>query len=173
MTTMPASVPMLRRINFRILILIALVLLPVGFVMWQFLRPNVIERGGVKEVDMYWLSNFEIDPDIATDADIPADRRKLDGAHVLLRGEMWRADAWQGPVTQFDLVYSIQKCCMVGRPKIQHFVKSHVLPNARANAYEGLVDVTGTLHVGMIRDKTSNKLLSVYRLDVQSVKPVK
>jgi len=171
MTTTSANVPRMRRINFRVLILLALVLLPVLFVLWQFLKPNVIEHGDYADVDLRWLSDFELDQQAATDADIPDDRRALDGKRVLLRGEMWRPDALQGPVKNFQLVFSISKCCVTSNPKIQHFIKSQVVEGKSANAYpESAVEVMGTLHAGVLRDKVSNRVQSVYRLDVESVK---
>lgn len=168
-TSLPAN-----RFNFRVLILLAVVLAPVGFVLYQFLRPNVIDRGGFKDVDLRWLSDFEVDQQLATDADIPADRRALDGKRVLLRGEMYKPDAWQGPVKHFTLVFSITKCCVTSAPKIQHFVRSTVVDGGSGNAYpDQAVEVMGTLHVGVQRDKDSGKILSIYRLDVESVKELK
>jgi hypothetical protein len=169
MTTTMASIPT-RRINVRVIILLAVLLLPVGFVLWQFLMPTVIDRGDYKQVDLKWLSDFEMDQQLATDADIPADQRALDGKRVLLRGEMYRPDAYQGPVREFQLVYSISKCCVTSTPKVQHFLIAKVVPGKTANAYpEQSVEVLGTLHAGIVRDD-AGKISSVYRLDVESVK---
>jgi hypothetical protein len=170
MTTTAVKMPM-SRINFRVVILLAVVLLPVGYVLWQFLQPDVIHYRSYDKIDLYWLSNFEMDQRAATDADIPAERRVYDGKRVLLQGEMYQPDAFQGPVKNFELVYSITKCCMVGIPKKQHLIKAQVMDGKLANAYPSqAVEVLGTLHAGIVRNKETDEILSVYRLEVESVR---
>ncbi|HEX2971980.1 MAG TPA: hypothetical protein VHP11_06585, partial [Tepidisphaeraceae bacterium] len=72
-------------------------------------------------------------------------------------------------VAEFDLVYSIAKCCVTTSPKIQHFVKSKVIPGKPVDYYSGLVKVVGTLHVGV--EKGDGRIRSIYRVDVESVTP--
>jgi hypothetical protein len=157
------------RINYRMLVFAAVVLVPVGFVLWQFLKPNVMKLGDVSEVELRWLSDFDLNTETATDADIPKDRRDLDGKRVVLRGEMWRPDG-ATHVKKFQLVYSIARCCVTSTPKIQHFLNSTMVDGQTTEGWEyRLVEARGTLHVGIERDKTTNKIRSVFRMDAQSV----
>ena len=165
---------MSQRINFRLLLLMGIVVFVVGWVLWKFVETSVtggiINRGQYLEVDLKEISSFEMDQYDATDESIPDRFRKLDGKRVLLVGEMYQAYAIGGNVAQFALVYSIAKCCVTSSPKIQHFVKSTADP-ARSIAYhDGLVKVMGIFHVGV--EKVGGRVRGVYRVDVQSVEPV-
>lgn len=167
------KVPLSQRINFRVLIFLAAVITPVAFVLFQFLQiqmtGGIIDRGQYKEVDLKTISSFEMDQFDATNEQIPKDFRALDGKRVLLVGEMYQPFAVGGQVAEFDLVYSIAKCCVTTSPKIQHFVKSKVIPGKPVDYYSGLVKVVGTLHVGV--EKGDGRIRSIYRVDVESVTP--
>jgi hypothetical protein len=71
-------------------------------------------------------------------------------------------------ISNFDLCYSIAKCCFNGPPQVQHFVKSTVVNGKKVPYYDGLVRVTGTLHVNVKTDELG-KVASVYQLDVERV----
>jgi hypothetical protein len=167
------KVPLSQRINFRVLIFLAVVITPVAFVLFQFLQTTVtggiIDRGQYLEVDLKTISSFEMDQNDATDAQVPEKFRALNGKRVLLVGEMYQPFTVGGKVTEFDLVYSIAKCCVTASPKIQHFVKSKVVPGKAAEYYGGLVNVMGRFHVGV--EKAGGRISSVYRVDVESVSP--
>ena len=87
----------------------------------------------------------------------------------MLVGEQYLSRSMRGPDLEFDLVYSITKCCFNGPPQIQHFVKCKSLPNKKIDYYSGLVKVVGTLHVGV--QSENGRVSSVYRMDVESVEP--
>ena len=168
--------PISERINLRLIAFLAIVLLLIGYPAYLFLDTkfnhgiwNVQdERGALKKVDLKTISEFEMSQTNATDAMIPTEWRALDGQRVMLEGEMVMNQAVGGS-SDFDLCYSIAKCCFAGPPKIQHFVKSKMPEGKQAPFISGLVQVKGKLHVGIERDGPN--VLSVYRLDVESVKP--
>jgi hypothetical protein len=105
----------------------------------------------------------------ATDADIPAEYRALDGKRVMLVGEQYVTSRSRGAQLEFDLVYSIAKCCFNGPPQIQHFVKCKPMAGKNIETYMGLVKAVGILHVGVQIE--NGRVASVYRLDVESVEP--
>lgn len=170
-----ANVPLSERINFRMIGFALVVLLLVGYPAYIYIES--IATGGIRhrgdgyvEVDLKAMSSFPFDQVSGRLEDIPQKWRDLDGKKVVLYGEMW-SPTFAGPsVDQFELVYSIQKCCFSGPPQIQHFVQSKVVNNAQVPYLSGLVEVTGTLHVDV--KQGDGKVLSVYQLDVEEVKPV-
>jgi hypothetical protein len=113
-----------------------------------------------------------MDANTATDQDIPEAQRELDGKRVVLRGEMWKPDGMT-KVKRFEVVYSIARCCVTSTPKIQHFLHATMVDGKTTEgwAYQ-MIEVVGTLHVGIIRDAASNKIKSVFRIDAESVKLV-
>lgn len=171
-----ARAPWSQRINWRLVLFFGLVAGLVGWVMWQFVQVRftggIIDRDGYKEVDLKTISSFEMDQFDATDANVPATFRELNGQRVLMIGEMYQPYyATSASVADFDLVYSIAKCCVTSSPKIQHFVKSKVVPGKDVSYHSGLVKVMGRLHVGV--QKANGRVSSVYRLDVESTEPVR
>jgi len=170
----PAKAFPLRRVNWRLLLLLGIVVLIIGWVLWIYVQTyvtgGIIDRGSYLEVDLKAISLFEMDQANATDESIPRQFRALDGQRVLLIGEMYQPFfAGDGEVSKFDLVYSIAKCCVTASPKIQHFVKAAVMPGRRCSTYSGLVKVIGTFHVGV--QKAGGRVSSIYRIDVESVQP--
>lgn len=171
-----AKVPLSERINLRMVIFFAVILIPIGYVVYLFadtwLSHGIWDArdqryGAYKKVDLKAMSLFEMNQISASDADIPGEYRALDGKRVMLVGEQYLGSRSRGPQLEFDLVYSISKCCFNGPPKIQHFVKCRAVPGKNIEYYSGLVKVVGTLHVGV---RTENgRVGSVYRMDVESV----
>jgi hypothetical protein len=161
------------RINFRMLIFAAVMLAVIGYPVYIFLHETVTggitDYGTYKLVDLKAMSNFEMDQANATQNDVPEKWRQLDGQRVALEGEMWDAKGAGDEVRQFQLVYSIAKCCFSGPPKVQHFVNATVLPGKTAYYYRNLVRVVGTLHVQVKHDE--GRVSSVYQLDVESIEP--
>ena len=90
---------------------------------------------------------------------------------MILVGEMWDPLSAGERITNFDLVYSIAKCCFSGPPQIQHFVHATATNGAKLGYYQGTVEVKGTLHVNVKRE--AGAVTSVYQMDVESVTPVR
>ena len=173
-----AKVPLSERINLRMVIFFAVILIPIGYVVYLFADTWISHGiwdakddrfGSYKKVDLKAMSMFQLNQMAATDADIPAEYRALDGKRVMLAGEQYLGSRSRGPQLEFDLVYSIAKCCFQGPPQIQHFVKCRALPGKNIETYMGLVKVVGTLHVGVQIE--NGRVASVYRMDVESLEP--
>ena len=171
-----AKAPITERINLRVIsfvvILAAVFLFLFGGAIKQLMTGGIVDRGDYVEVDLFTISNFEMDQGVAaTDDSVPAEFRRLDGKRVQLIGEMYRPLEVRGTgdVREFDLVYSISKCCVTSSPKIQHFIRSKVMKDKEVKYHPGLVKVVGTLRVGV--EKQDGRVVSVYRLDVESAEP--
>jgi hypothetical protein len=89
---------------------------------------------------------------------------------VILYGEIAPTTFASRSLNQFDLVYSVQKCCFSGQPQIQHFIQSQMKDGGQAPYYSGLVKAKGTLHVDVKHDQ--GKVASVYQFEVESLEPV-
>jgi hypothetical protein len=169
------KVPLAERINFRVItfvaVLVGIFLFLFGGAIKQMMTGGIVDRGDYVEVDLFTISNFEMDQALAGDDSVPQEFRELNGKRVQLIGEMYRSTESRttGDVHSFDLVYSISKCCVTSAPKIQHFIQSRVVPGKKVKYYPGLVKVVGTLHVGV--QKQDGRIVSVYRLDVESTEP--
>jgi hypothetical protein len=74
-------------------------------------------------------------------------------------------------MTNFELVYSIAKCCFGGPPQVQERVFAHVPKDMRIpNLTYSFANVYGTIHVGVKED--NGVVTSVYDLDVQKIEPL-
>src|SRR5256885_14982873 len=153
-----AKVPLSERINLRMVVFFAVILIPIGYVVYLFADTWISHGiwnardsryGSYKKVDLKAMSLFQMDQISATNADIPPEYRALDGQRVMLVGEQYLSRSLRGRDLEFDLVYSITKCCFNGPPQIQHFVKCKALPGKNLDTYVGLVKAVGTLHVGV------------------------
>lgn len=173
-----AKRPLSERINLRMVIFFAVILIPIGYMVYLFAdtwRSHGIwdqkdaRYGSYKKVDLKAMSLFSLNQIQATDADIPAEYRALDGKRVMLVGEQYLRGTSRGQQLEFDLVYSIAKCCFNGPPQIQHFVKCKAMPGKDIDTYVGLVKTVGILHVGVQIE--NGRVSSVYRMDVESVEP--
>ena len=167
--------PLAQRINLRIVAFSLFVAVLVGGPLYIYLTEVVTggirQRGDVIEVNLKAMSTFGFDQVNGTTDDIPRKWRDLDGKRVQLVGEMWTGNNIYDEVNQFELVYSIAKCCFSGPPQIQHFVQSIASTESGTVKYHHMrpVRVTGVLHVGV--ERADGKVSSVYRLDVESVEP--
>jgi hypothetical protein len=173
-TTLKA--PIAARINLRMILFAGIVLALVGVPVYTFVNESLTHgihnRGAYKEVDLKAMGFFEINPVNATLKDVPEQYRMLDGQKVLLSGEIFSPFAAKGKISEFTLVYSIQKCCFNGPPKVQERVFATVAPDKTVEyAGDGYHDVVGTLHVTMKRDPKNQEVVEVYHLDVDSLKP--
>ena len=173
-TTVTYKPPLRERINMRMLLFAGVMLLLIGYPTYYYL--DIALTGGVKDlgngykqVDLRAMSTFPFDQNNGTINDVPEQWRALNGQKVVLYGEMWQPTSAGDKVDTFELVYSIAKCCLSGPPQIQHFVHSRVNQGGQADYYNGLVKVTGTLNVNVVKDE--GKVVSVYQLHVDTVEP--
>jgi len=140
---------------------------PIYTVVESAITHGIHQTGNLLIVDMKAMSDFNMDQANGATADIPRYYRDLDGKRVMLAGEMWLPDTASGPLDRFQLCYSISSCCFNGPPKVQHFVKATVLPGHDVEFTQGIVNVVGTLHVGV--ERGDGLVKSVYRMDVEKV----
>ena len=169
------KVPLRERFNLRMVFFIGFVALLIGYPVYVMIDMQV--TGGVKqlssgytEVDLKAMSTFGFDQTNGTIADIPQKWRELDGKKVVVHGEMWQPEGADDSVDNFQLVYSIAKCCFSGPPQIQHFVKCAVPAGKEVGYYRGLVKVIGTLHVDVKNE--DGKVTSVYAVDIDDLQPL-
>ncbi len=123
------------------------------------------------KVNLKAMSSFPFDQRFGTIDDVPKDYRALDGKKVILVGEMWAPNAAGLTVQNFDLVYSIAKCCFSGPPQVQHFVKTTSSANDPMPYFAGQVRVKGTLKVQVVKDD-EGKITAVYHLAAESIDPI-
>ena len=140
---------------------------PIYAALEQAVSHGIHQRGDLKVVELRAMSDFNFDTASGQNADIPQPYRDLDGKRVMLAGEMYMPDTASGPVGRFELCYSIANCCVGGPPRVQHFVFARVQPGSRVAYTQGVVNVTGTLHVGV--ERSGGEVSSVYRMDVEKV----
>lgn len=166
------------RVNWRILVFVAVVALPIAllFFWWlnEALSGGIHDYGAYKEVDLKAMSTFDMDQMNATMQDIPEKWRNLEGKKILAVGEMW-APNYAGDsarLNYFQLVYSKTKCCFSGPPLAQHFVDGYVVTGKHVYYYDVPVKVLGTLHVYVRKDPTSGVIKSIYHVDVEKVTPI-
>jgi hypothetical protein len=167
-------IPWSQRINLRLIVFtvvaVALIGTPLYWYIDSSLNHGIKVRGDVTEVDLKAMSLFPFDQVRGTLEDVPERFRELDGKKVELVGEMYLVNFAGDDVGRFDLVYSISKCCGQGPPMIQHFVQAKGRDGKLVPYYQGLVKVTGTLHVDVKRG--TDRVESVYQLEVDSVNQV-
>lgn len=165
------KVPLSQRVNVRMIVFWLVMLALVGFPVYLFLDSTLTggirQRGDYTQIDLKAMSNFPFDQINGTQQDVPEIWLKQNGKKVILYGEMWQPQVAAGKISNFELCYSIAKCCFSGPPQIQHFVQAKAAPGSNVEYYDGLVKVTGTLHVNVI--KSAGRIQSIYQLDVESV----
>ncbi len=166
-------VPLSERVNFRLFaflaIAIALVGMPIYWYVDEAVSGGIKVRGDVIEVNLKAMSTFPFDQTNGKMQDVPAKWRQLNGKKIEVVGEMWLGNSAADEVNQFELVYSIAKCCFSGPPQIQHFVQAKVEDGKKLPYMRGLVKVTGTLKVNIVRGPEG--VQSVYQMDVESINP--
>ncbi len=162
--------------NPRMISFVVVALLLMGFPAYVFIKESVtggvVNRGDYLEVNLKAMSSFEIDQVHGAQNDVPEKWRNLSGKKVVLEGEMWAPNSASAEVNDFELVYSVAKCCFSGPPKIQHFVlaKSRSggpMPNLSG---VGLIRVTGTLNVQVEQD--AGKIGRIFSLVVDKLEPL-
>jgi hypothetical protein len=173
-TTKIPGQSLLHRVPPRMIIFALVAGLLLGFPAYVFLHEKltggIVDHGDYVEVDLKAMSTFEFDQDNGKLTDVPEKWRALDGKRVLVTGEIWQPREADGRMSEFQLVYSIAKCCFSGAPKIQHFVQAKVNPGKTVEYSSNLVRVMGTLRVDVKNE--AGKVTQVYALEVESVDPV-
>lgn len=167
---------LIRRINYRVLVLAGVMLLFIGgpFFVWarQALSGGIVNHGNYLEVNLKAMSSFDLDQVNGRVTDVPMKFRNLEGKRVALVGEMWAPrDAGDGSLSYFQLVYSKTKCCFNGPPLAQHFVDGNVVPGTTVYYNSnGMVRVWGTLHIRFRRDEGPGSVIkAIYAVDVDKV----
>ena len=168
-----AKVPLSQRVNLRIVAFIAVIALLVGYPVYVLISEQVTggihHTGGYVETNLKAMGNFQFDGSSGTIEDVPAQWRELDGKKLSLVGEIWAPNEASNEIRNFELVYSIAKCCFGGPPKVHERVFCKV-PDGKSISYEGgFYNVKGTLHVSV--KKEGGAVSSVYTLDVESATP--
>ena len=175
------NMPATQRVNLRMIVFFGVVLFLLGWPVYTFISETVThgihDHGSYKSVDLKAMGNFEFNPESATLASIPPEYRSLDGKRVELTGELYAPHEAGPKVKEFELVYSIQKCCFGGPPKVQERVYSTVAPDKHFEYRYGVYHkVIGTLHVTLRRTPLPSgdpgPVTEVYHLDVESVEPI-
>jgi hypothetical protein len=163
-----------RQITWRMGLVLAAAAFVVGYPIYIFLDQAITHgihhRGDLLDVDLKAMSSFDMDQVHGVTSDIPRPYRELDGKRVLLAGEIWAPDSAANQLDHFQLCYSISRCCFMGPPLVQHFVGATVSGGRTINYAPGIVNVIGTLHVGVQRGD-NGQVASVYRIDVDRVDP--
>ena len=176
MTATPLETPtptLFQRINFRVIIFAAVVLAIVGFPVYIYvdsvLSGGIHQHGNYYEADLKAMSDFPFDQESGSLTDVPQKWRALDGKRVVVVGQIWAPGSASPALANFQLCYSIAKCCFNGPPQIQHFVQARA-----AHGYvfyaDGLVKVSGILHVQVKHD--GGKVTQVYSMDVDKAEPM-
>lgn len=160
------------KFNPKVLVLALVLGLPLGWVVYTVVKLTVgggIEQvGDYKEVNLKSMGNFSFDETSADPKQIPDIYRALDGQKVLLVGEMY-SDLSSAYTDNFQLVYSIAKCCFGGPPKVQERVYARIPAGKKVPIVSGLVKCYGILHAKP--EAENGKVRAVYTMDVQKMEP--
>lgn len=177
--SVPTSVqPSLReRVNVRILVFVSIFALLLGWPIYLFLDSTISgglkNRGDYYEVDLKAMSDFSFPQNDGTLDDVPKKWRELDGKTIVMQGEVAPSTLRAtGLDDQFQLVYSVAKCCYSGPPQIQHFVQVTVPRDASIDLGSGVVRVKGKLKVDVTRDPETGKINGVYHVVADGVTAV-
>lgn len=122
--------------------------------------------GQVLALSMKELGNFEYDADKG--GNIPDDVKKLSGAKIRVQGFMIPLDQADN-ISHFSLVPSLFACCFGQPPQIQHQIVVHTPKGKAVGYYPDEIICEGTLKVDEKKD--DGYIVSVFEMDVQSVKP--
>src|SRR5689334_9772471 len=87
------KLPLLKRLNWRIIVFAAIIVLIPGYFVGSWAIESVTggirNVGNYKLVDLKAMSTFSMDQQNGTIDDIPSRFRSLEGQEVILEGEMW------------------------------------------------------------------------------------
>lgn len=166
-----------QRVNVRLIAFVAIVAAPFLGVLYMFAKPllngGITQHDGYAEVELKAMGYFPFNQATGTVADVPARFRALDGKRVVLKGFMFSPQS-AGPYgATFQFVYNVNKCCFNGPPLVQERVYGHTKGSEGVRIYDAytFVQVTGTLHVRVVRDE-AGVIHSVYDMDVERADPI-
>ena len=162
--------PLARRINWRMLTIVAVLATLVGFPVYTFVKAQ--SNGGIEHtaqgelVDLKALGNFPFNDTTGTLADVPAQFRALDGKAVILDGFCFGPNSAAGGATQFQFVYNVSKCCNGGPPLVQERVFATAAGDgAQVPDQFTMARISGILHVNVV--KADGKVQAVFTMDVK------
>jgi len=160
--------------NLRLWIFILAISAPflwiIGSAVIQSMTGGISDHGDYKEVDLKQLGNFTFDDLSGKVQDVPERYRNLDGQRVLLKGYMAYPEDAKSRGRRFQFVYNVTKCCFSGPPLVQERVFAKAKSDIPIYDTNTFAEVVGTLHVRLIKEPVSGKIVSVYDLDVESAK---
>jgi hypothetical protein len=173
-----ARPPLARRVNFRMLTIIAVFAALVGYPVYTFIQASLNHgiqtvAGGGKLVDLKAMGNFPFDGHNGTIGDIPQVYRDLDGKQVSVDGYVYAGSDASDKINHFQFVYNVNKCCFGGPPQVQERVFA-IVPNHGVIYNPGMytmMRLTGTMHVKVIKDDVGN-ISSVYTMAVSDIRPL-
>ena len=174
----PGTPPVDRpRVNLRLIAFLLVVSTPflwiIGSAVKHSITGGVTDRGGFKEVDLKALGNFPFDDMDGKLTDVPERFRKLDGQKVLLQGYMFDPQNAGSRGRKFQFVYNVANCCFNGEPQVQERVFAYAKKNDVELFHQSVfAEVTGTLHVRIVKDEQTGKITSVYDLDVETTRAI-
>ena len=182
MTSIPyespgSTAPVRKPINLRLIAFLLIVITPLALIVYSAMRQSmsggIINHGDYQEVNLKALGNFPLNATTGQLTDIPQRFRELDGKRVSLKGFVYRPDSAGARGNRFEFVYDVGRCCFNGPPQVQErvyaFAKTTVpIPND----YTILCELTGTLHVRIVRPESDGPISSVFDMDVESLSVV-
>lgn len=174
----PGSIaPARKPINVRLIVFLLIVITPLGLIIYSAVRHamsgGIINHGDYQEVNLKALGNFPLNATMGQLTDIPQRFRELDGKRVSLTGYVFRPDSAGARGNRFEFVYDVNMCCFKGPPQVQErvyaFAKTSIpIPND----YTILCELTGILHVRIVRPESDGLISSVFDMDVESLSVV-
>ena len=124
------------------------------------------KQGEVYSIAIKELGNFDYDPDKG--GNIPEDVKQLSGSKIRVQGFMIPLDQADN-ISHFSLVPSLFACCFGQPPQIQHQIVVHTPKGKAVSYFPDEIVCEGTLKVEEKKD--DGYIVSVFEMDVQSVKP--
>jgi hypothetical protein len=129
-------------------------------------KKHAPKQGEVYPVRIQELGNFEYDADKG--GNIPEDVKKLSGVKIRVQGFMIPLDQADN-ISHFSLVPSLFACCFGQPPQIQHQIVVHTPKGKAVGYFPDEIVCEGILKVEEKKD--DGYIVSVFEMDVQSVKP--
>ena len=173
----PVKRPLGERINFRMLTVVAVFSLLVGWPVYKMVKGELnhgVEKvGDLYQVDLKSLGNFPFNDMTGTLDNVPPHYRDLDGKRVALEGFMVPQNEAGDKVNAFQFVYNVQRCCFNGPPQVQERVFGSVPHGGTVDLYpqNEEIRVFGVLHVKPDKNP-AGKVETLYTMDVERAEPL-
>jgi hypothetical protein len=168
-------VPLRERVNLRmVLFFLAVSAVPLALAysaLDYFINQGINRSGEFLMVDLKAIGNFPFDQQDGKLEDVPKRYRELDGKKVKLQGYMWGHRSAGDRGSEFQFVYNVNECCFKGPPQVQERVYAYAKGKSlRLFSMSQFAEITGVLHVRLVRDEATGAIYSVYDLNVESTK---